>query len=273
MSSVVTELCSRCSSKSCIHKDDGSISVRSIEIFKEYLAFYRGKLPEDRNVISIVEDCTSIAVNASRNKYGVNPTKDSLKNCRGRWFELVFCSVIAELRDDLIKTRRVLVPLPVARLETMEWWHLLNVEERKRVSGLKTFSSNPDMVCVEVHENLLGQVVETIDPIQLWSGKTWNRLEGKLSLANVKAFASLKTSMRPDRRYLSLFEAVTVKAVASYFGVKIKYYVVCPKFTPADLKVFRAKTLHDQFSSEAVDRLFTFNKVGDLYSIVREIAA
>jgi len=272
MPSELSKLCSVCSDIRCVTKQGRNIRINSIVIFTEYLNSLNNRIPESKKVTAIIDELAKVAINASITKYGKNPTKDSLKNCRGRWLELVFSTAVTTLSDELWKSRVIIFPLPVARLGATEWWQLLNERERTMIMQLQVHSSNPDMIVIKVPQGLEQKIVRTKDPVELWSGATWKQLKGRISIRDVISFGSLKTSLRPDRRYLSLFEAITLKAIASFFRTKIKYFVICPRFSSADRKILKGKTLHDRFSSEAVDYLFSFRTMKDLYNIVRIIA-
>ena len=175
-----------------------------------------------------------------------SPTGAAFNNCNGKWSEYIFAvyawnALIARSQADETFDY-IYVKLPNNKNDQTNWISLLadrQLAELKRFErdqndplvvgsghgALKLCSSNPDAVILKYPKgespNIPLALNQPLTNISLATMTNLDRLfaalRGKLDIqTNLVAFLSMKTSMRPDRRYQFVHEGDSVKAILMY---------------------------------------------------------
>lgn len=174
------------------------------------------------------------------------PTGSALNNCNGKWSEYIFAvfawnALVAKSESDDCFDY-IYVKLPSNNSDKTNWISLL---EERQLSELKRFerdssdplvvgsghealklcSSNPDAVILKYPKGEVPTLPLPLDqPLSNISLSTMTNLDklftvlrGKLDIqVNLVTFLSMKTSIRPDRRYQFVHEGDSIKAILMY---------------------------------------------------------
>lgn len=174
------------------------------------------------------------------------PTGSAFNNCNGKWSEYIFAvfawnALVARNQADG-NYNYIYVKLPNNKNDQTNWISLLvagQIAELERFErngddplvvgsghgALKLCSSNPDAVILRYPKGETPDLpVDLNHPLSNISSTTMTNLDrvfsalrGKLDVqSNLVAFLSMKTSIRPDRRYQFVHEGDSVKAILMY---------------------------------------------------------
>ena len=205
------------------------------------------------------------------------PSQQSFRNLRGSWFEtivgLVSWNTCARINEENA-SKVAIVKLPSANV--MHWWELLNADALNVLGGL--FGSlntmgitmtlpNPDFVCVTELDKASQPFFENkITKIGLGDLDTVNqayqRVRGLCHYRSIKFGLSVKHEIKPDRRYLIVYEGSHVKAMVSHLqgrywdsSYAIKYYgLVHQPMSKPDREVFLNPSIDSITDVHAIPR-------------------
>lgn len=215
-------------------------------------------------------------------------TKDALKNCRGRWFELLFIFYANKVCPK--------ENITFLKLGTSAEHGILDLFEglKGKVFISHEFSINlsiPDVVVLngELPKHVLEWKQKIIqnkraDSLNLVNEllQAYNILVDKpIDVGFCKAFCSLKTSLRPDRKYQAMYEAEFVRAMYkrisefSKKGATAQYLMAGPldanktrQILESNLSlVSLADSKHIQIKT--IDNVFTVNNLQSLKDFVK----
>ena len=164
------------------------------------------------------------------------PTDQSLRNLRGAWFEtaisIISWNAVAELNS---KSEKKLALLRFPNVGVIRWWDIFNKEAKDvlekglfaslRKTGIEMTLPNPDLMCVSGIESSLAEKLtnQTLNPTLEFVRETeqaYELLRGKCSYNSLKFGLSVKNELKPDRRYLIVYEGSLVKAVMSHLQMR-----------------------------------------------------
>lgn len=180
-------------------------------------------------------------------------TADSLKNCRGKWYELAF---IMAAHQSILKQTRNLYIVKMGTEKSIKFWEVYDRESRRKyeelVNRLKQCEqpivircSTPDFVVVSqdiIAKSTSSEISQSQSPALQTINELYKILKNTCKPYQVKGFISLKTSNRPDRRYPILLEANVTKFASKHIHTlehRLRYDVI-GKSNYSDKEVFCA---------------------------------
>lgn len=202
-------------------------------------------------------------------------TADALKNCRGRWFEILL--VLAANRAVQDQNKLFL------KLGTASDHSIFDVfSDLGSISPPDSFTINlsiPDMIFVDASSSPAlqdwksalssstdnSQIVGSI--LQAHKVVTSNQIQ----TLQCKAFCSIKTSLRPDRKYQAMYEAESIRALQKRVPHwAAKYFMVGPLEANATREILESNlsliALADNHQTpyKTVDQIFIVDNLASL---------
>jgi len=218
---------------------------------------------------------------------------NALSNVRGDWYEwLISIGTIEFLIAN--PTANYLLPLPnVSQYDCSRLYveklhsHVNDLRDKVLTStGARLITSNPDFVlisrtkAVELPNFSPSITEETITEID----GLYQQVSGLCSFEEIKGYASVKVSLRPDRRLQIPHEGSLVKALYRHIQTRewlidasgIKYYAITTSFNAADergLKTVATHSITDVSAKPeaAVDQLLRISSGHELDTALRSI--
>ena len=306
-------------------REDGTYkaAVPSIEILA-YKYSTSIPLPTDRfaKIIEELQKETKDLFALKRPNTPKPPTTNSFSNCNGRWAEYSFAVTAWNKLCEINNTNQsaqtdctyVYVKLPDYKGPTTKWTNLFSEPLKNEIAtfdrddsdpavrnaGHRMFTlyaSNPDAVILKYTKAELENINLSLSPSSLLTDISvetqekldlvFNNLAGSVTPSrNIVAFLSMKTSLRPDRRYQFVREGDNVKAHLMYLHQRRsdhitsfanKFYAVSftrpsePDKTITDIASTAnvASGLVDPIWS--VDKLFTCIKISDCANLIQTV--
>jgi len=255
------------------------MSVDSLILFREYFMEIRGKLITGYSVA----DCLLFLEERAR-EIDSSVSSQSIANCRGRWYELIFFAIANFYLKDK--------GLAFLKLGTATNHHIYDILKNPPKEFPENFSSNvsiPDSILVRADgdswikmwqddlimhfENPNGELVECITSVHQ------TLIDEKIDHNDCLAFCSLKTSLRPDRRYQPMYEAEYIKAFWIYqFGSgKFPEYIMIGQESSGKSDAILGSNLSllsltGTISNRlTVDRIFIVSNLSDLESMIDKL--
>lgn len=276
-------------------KDD-KIKINREEIYKSLSTQIKSKIENNSSVAEIINWIKEKTINEYQKQYRKSPTDGALNNSIGAWNEAIIISFICELaieiNNNINNSSVVVFKLPNSKFKDEDnysnFLNLLNLLNDKNnnlnfIKNLfdKIFFSSPDCIILKIDESNYSpeqknQLLELLnkhvyDPT---SQEIYKFLKGKLTIGEIKAAVSLKTSNRPDRRYQALFEATMIKSIGYSLNQQWNFYMVTNQFTEIDQKIFsRIISPHGIILGQdlkLVDEYYTCNKKEDLRPMLED---
>lgn len=222
------------------------------------------------------------------------PSEQALGNARGRWYEQLVLGNLWNMRQ--ASRTAWWIPVRVGSVTEYSLTDLFDVRTRALLQELKTslnsagvrlITSNPDILFVrsdrlrEVAPELCRRVTAT-ELARDFPFRVRNALAGQLRWTDLLGGASVKVTLRPDRRLQAPHEGSVLKALMVHLRTRywqrprqrFRYFCLCTAFNAADEEALRTAATHSIVSVEstaerAVDGLFRVNSSADLRSFVR----
>ena len=254
-----------------VSKKKKSVAVEARVLFLAFEEF----ISEDLSFLECLDALCIIAKKAGEQTYDKPPSQESLNNCRGQWFELIFFKYFWEEIKEHKGEGRDFLRMPSASGKK-KITDLFLPEQNEEVRKLRPATSNPDYLVLSNLDYLLTDLEE----------KTWyeNFTEddffGKVDLEKIHAILSIKTSSRPDRRYQLLHEANMMKTICSVtYDHNIKFVVIELESKKANVEAFQSSSILSMVGnkyvgtelSNTIDHSITVNYISDVskvYSIL-----
>lgn len=170
-----------------------------------------------------------------------NVTTGAISNVKGAWYQWLLAlawQYFASAKSSHLR----LIKLPNKKVCK---WHRLyeqpitelvdDLEAKIAASSISLETSNPDFVLIHFED------LQTVNSVGTVTEETLAEIDnehasyiGKVKYGRMPAFLSIKTSLRPDRRLQTQFEATMIKAIQAYFATRrwdiqtlsSKFYVV-----------------------------------------------
>ena len=222
-----------------------------------------------------------------------SPASQAINNVRGNWYEWLFTiGFISFFKKNINLKPRFLLPLPnvkgfdVYQLYVPEVYKFI-VDLRKKTEdrGVSLVSSNPDYAILEYDESFILPQISIIDSNLInVVDNTFKYFIGRCNFDQVYGFASVKTSLRPDRRLQLAHEGALSKAFYEHLKGRmweinargLKYYGCSMEAGSADHSALRTVATHSILSvnskpEPAVDALFRVSNGKELNSFLSTI--
>lgn len=223
-------------------------------------------------------------------------TREARANAHGDWYEWLLAinawNYHVEHSDSFLA---ILLPnksqFDVAQLYKEELYNLI-VDLREKVieaTDVRLITSNPDFVILDLKninvDEVSFQPIEnaTIDSLT-GIEKAYQYFQGKCAFEDIIGYASVKLSVRPDRRLQIPHEGSLMKAIYTHLQTRkwiihpkgLKYYAISAKFTDADkdaLKTVATHSITTVFSvpQAAVDEIFVINSLNQCTDVYGQI--
>jgi hypothetical protein len=236
---------------------------QSISAAPTFCAALRNRNPLDiDNFSEVLDECAALV----RTEF--QPKGGALNNVRGTWYEWLISIGAIQFCNATEHVRRLLIPLPnVRRLdytslyEDSVYFFIQDLKEKTSAYGVNLISSNPDYALIEQSVQIKLPDVSSVTEATLSEidGK-YLELRGKLGFDELVGFASIKTSLRPDRRLQLSHEGALVKAFYEHLKTRLwnseaaglKYYGVSQAVGEADKEGLKTVATHSILSVNSV---------------------
>lgn len=269
--------------------NNGSYQVIKDEAFFHLL---NGNLPDPTKSLSALFTELDIAVREREPSI----TTGALSNVHGDWYEwLLAITAWNQFCSNENSHLAVLMPnisqFDVARLYEPE----LNAtiedlrEKVQKSSSVRLITSNPDFVILD--GSLARQLLPEITSIQNFNTDSLRFLEtlythfiNRCDFYQIIGYASVKASLRPDRRLQIAHEGSLMKAIYMHLQTRqwilnppgLKYYAISTKMTEADKDALKTVATHSitivsSIPQAAVDNVFEVNSLQQAQLAFHEI--
>lgn len=257
--------------------DNGGYQIMKDEAFYHLL---NGSLPEPTKSLSVLFTELDTAIREREPSI----TTGALSNVHGDWYEWLlaitawnhFCansnSHLAVLMPNISQfdVARLYEPMLNATIEDLR----TKVQES---SSVRLITSNPDFVII--NGDLARQLLPEINAHQNFDTNSIRFLEnlythfiGRCDFYQVVGYASVKASLRPDRRLQISHEGSLMKAIYTHLQTRqwilnppgLKYYAISTRITDPDRTALRTVATHSitivsSIPQAAVDEVFEVN--------------
>lgn len=252
-------------------------SVNSKGIIARYLGACLKRLQRGDSL----EDCLDFLQNKAMIDHP-KATPDALKNCRGRWFEILLVLLV---NHETSKSKNTFIKLGTSSEHTI-FEIFSNIANITAPDNYTINFSIPDMLIVDgelaTHvfkwkQQLIAfdlesdgeKIVEHI--LSAYHVVTNNPIHTEMCLA----FCSIKTSLRPDRKYQAMFEAESIRALQKRIpNWDVKYFMIGPleanktkQILETNLSII-ALAYNTEMPYKTIDRIYTVNCLGTLKQFV-----
>ena len=198
-----------------------------------------------------------------------SPTFGALANVRGNWYEwLISVGYFWYQREYLEGDKFVFIPIPnISRLDLYSLYKdeiykfIYDLRGKTEKVGVSLISSNPDFVLIE--KELYGEIpnLQNFDEYQLVKVvEFYKSYIGKCDFSEIIAFASVKTSLRPDRRLQLSHEGALTKAFYQHLKTRLwltnvsalQYFACSIEVGQKDIKALKTVATHSILSVDSV---------------------
>jgi hypothetical protein len=257
----------------------------------------RGQLPQG-NIQQLLDDLEGQVRRAAQARYGRSaPAKLSggLANVRGDWLEyilgVVFWNTVANSQWE---TTAILRLPSNTQLEFRELYddqsrgYLTQLFQSLDSYDIRLTMSNPDFICVtdlpkSITDRLRVPIRLDMESFALIEN-SYQKIRGMCHANSIPFAMTVKTSVRPDRRYQIVHEANVVKALVAHLGSRFWnrelytafYAMVANRVSESDRRVLRNPATHTltQVSWKPVplvDGVYEIDSVEEVVNIVKTL--
>ncbi|MCW3999746.1 MAG: Cfr10I/Bse634I family restriction endonuclease [Candidatus Bathyarchaeota archaeon] len=227
------------------------------------------------------------------------PSDQSLRNLRGAWFETAIAVISwnASVEHNNLSAMKIAV-LKFPPASRIQWWDIFDNRAKivldeglfrslKKV-GIKMTLPNPDLLCIGgINENIANlidtaTVKPTLDFIRKIE-KMYEFVKETCPYNSLKFGLSVKNELKPDRRYLIVYEGSLVKAIISHLQMRFwditfdtKYYGLVHKPLSSQDKIVYTNPSIDSIVDvhakprKAVDEIIACEEVSDAQEIIKK---
>ncbi len=254
--------------------------VPSKEILGVNLSNCLRQLEEGESFTSVLDMLSDRAIQSFP-----DATTGSLSNCRGRWFEILLIYSLNLAIQDM--DARCFVKLGTASEHTL-FQIFNNVGNKINIPPNYTLNlSMPDMLFIRNVPKVLNEWKKKILSFESNSvnsesviddilGSYKHLMKDPIPFEDCIAFCSIKTSLRPDRKYQAMYEAECIRAIEKRISGsnEAKYVMVGPvdaKKTKSILETnYSIVSLADQNSGPAltIDKVSVVNNLKELSEFI-----
>ncbi len=266
-----------------------SNQIDTIKVFTETFPL----MPPDETTFS--EIMTQLDAKAAEIHGSVS--QGGLSKSHGDWFEWILAILAWNLHvSDFPKCFAFTIP-NISQFDGYKLYedpiysmikHLRN--ELEIHSGVSLVTSNPDFVFMlpsEKVETALSNPIINIDKqVILNLDSMYKEFIHKAKYGDIRCYASVKVSLRPDRRLQIPHEGSLTKALHVHLQTRLwqtvpsplKYFAIAGSVTKADIQALKTVATHSITSiatmpHSAVDEVFAAKTVGDARDVLSQILA
>ena len=215
-----------------------------------------------------------------------------INNARGEWLEYILKLIFWNVAVEFNGGKTVIVKLPNASqlrfrdlYEPRAKGYLEELFVSLRYLGMDMQMSNPDFVCVT---NLADDVDIPLERVVVSEESTkeldiaYQKLIGRCSADSVPFVLTVKTSVRPDRRYQIVHEANVVKSLVAHLAGRFWqqdlytafYAMIASNVSDSDRSALRNPATHTLVQVNwtpvpLVDEVYQIDSVEDVQEIIR----
>lgn len=223
-------------------------------------------------------------------------TREALSNVHGDWYEWLLAIVswnyfVNNPTSNLVVLLPKVTQFDVANLYTDDLNELIQDLRNKvlNTSGVQLITSNPDFVIID--GSLARSVLTNATSINNFTTATLHQLNnyytsfiGKCNFYQIIGFASVKASLRPDRRLQIPHEGSLMKAIYTHLQTRkwiiappgLKYYAISTRIGQPDRDALNTVATHSittvsSLPQAAVDEVFEVNSLQQAQAAFQQI--
>ena len=217
-----------------------------------------------------------------------------INNARGEWLEYVLKMIFWDTAMERGAGKAVIVKLPnAAQLQFRDLYepvaktYLDELFQSLNDRGIDMQMSNPDFICVTDVADESGLPLDPINANEQsmrMLDTAYEKLIGKCNADAIPFVITVKTSIRPDRRYQIVHEANVVKSLVAHLGGRFWkrdlytafYAMIASNVSPADRNALRNPATHTLVQVNwtpvpLVDEVYQISSVENVQATVREL--
>lgn len=258
---------------------------------------YSNQLPQG-DLLQLLSNIEEISQNAASVLFGRSIGSGSINNCRGAWLEniigSIFWNVVATLPDN---RDSCLIKLPNAT--NFSFIDLLEPDAKSALeSGLlrtleqqniQMHMSIPDFIFVnQLPDDVSDNFHVTLGNLSILNqelmSNSYHHILNQCRYDALKFAVSVKSSLRPDRRYQVIHEGNTVKALIAHLqvrfwdtGFQTNFYVMCAgHVSDQDRNIMRSPATHSITDVHArvipaVDEIFEIHSTQEVEELIKSL--
>ncbi len=258
---------------------------------------YRGATPQG-DIPELLDNLETQARRAADARYGAGAGQGltgGLRNSRGEWLENILSVIFRNVSREFDDGNPVIVKLPnAAQLRFLELYepranrYLEELFVSLRERGIEMTMSNPDFVCVtnlpaEIAGNLRNPMYMNAESITNMD-QAYQALRGHCTANSIPFVLTVKTSVRPDRRYQIVHEANVVKSLVAHLAGRFWrrdlytafYAMIASNVSASDREVLRNPATYSLVQVSwnpvaLVDQVFQIGSVEGVQNTIREL--
>lgn len=223
-------------------------------------------------------------------------TREALSNVHGDWYEWLLAIVswnhfVNNPTSNLVVLLPKVTQFNVANLYTDDLNELIQDLRNKVLnsSGVQLITSNPDFVIIE--GSLARSILNNATAIDNFTTATLHQLNnyytsfiGQCNFYQIIGFASVKASLRPDRRLQIPHEGSLMKAIYTHLQTRkwiiappgLKYYAISTRIGQPDRDALNTVATHSittvsSLPQAAVDEVFEVNSIQQAQAAFQQI--
>ena len=260
-----------------------------------------GGTAPDGSITGLLNDLERQARSAADARFGAGSRlSGGINNARGQWLENVLQLTFWNVAAAFSNNRATIVKLPNAAqlsfrnlYEPRAKGYLDELFDSLARQGMDMQMSNPDFICVTgVHT--VGSVPNSVTtaPSSLVVNGTsmtalddaYRNLIGQCRADSIPFVLTVKTSLRPDRRYQAVHEANVVKSLVAHLAGRFWqrelytafYAMVAGNVSPQDRLVLRNPVTHTLVQVNwtpvpVVDEVYQIDSIADVQRIIQQL--
>ena len=217
-----------------------------------------------------------------------------MNNARGDWFEYVLKIIFWNATMEHDAGKAVIVKLPdTGQLQFRDLYeptaktYLDELFQSLNDRGMDMQMSNPDFICVTdvaAESEPPPKPINASEQSMRMLDTAYEKLIGKCRADAIPFVITVKTSIRPDRRYQIVHEANVVKSLVAHLGGRFWkrdlytafYAMIASRVSPADRNALRNPATHTLVQVNwtpvpLVDEVYQISSVDNVQEIVREL--
>jgi len=221
----------------------------------------------------------------------------ALNNAHGDWYEWLLAMTAWNLRIENPRLNLALLLPSVSSFDVSELYSrdlsdLINdlKEKVQEAASVKLITSNPDFVIIDgkkagaLLKKELTPIKRITPEVIAKIGAAYKEFEGKCDYEDIVGYASVKVSLRPDRRLQIPHEGSLMKALYTHLQTRkwiinpkgLKYYAISAELSDPDKNALRTVATHSITSvhtvpQAAVDDVFSVNSLKEAEAAFEKI--
>lgn len=258
---------------------------------------YRGLVPKG-SIRQMLEDLQTQVRSAADARYGPGSSaklSGGIQKVRGDWLEYILgvifwnTAAASEFEDTAILRLPNATQLRFHDLyEPQAKGYLNELHDSLIKHGIYLIMSNPDFICVTGIQKSVAKKLST--PLTMGEASVltmemaYQKIKERCNADSIPFALTVKSSIRPDRRYQIVHEANTVKALVAHLAGRFWkrnmytafYAMVASHVSNADRKVLRNPATHtlvhvSWIPAPVVDKVFEIDSAEEVASVISDL--